>query len=67
MFYTTDASNWAMEKVMGDRMTCSLHDLTPNTLYLFKMQARNEKGFGPFSPVGNFTTLPGKKFIILSK
>ena len=68
LFYTTDVeyeSNWAMEKVLGDRMTCSLNDLTPNTLYKYKMQARNNKGFGPFSPVANFTTLQGMYFNVI--
>lgn len=48
-----------MEEVLGDRMTFTVHGLTPSTLYYYKMQARNIKGFGPFSGVGNFTTLPG--------
>ncbi|KAK8752524.1 hypothetical protein OTU49_005992, partial [Cherax quadricarinatus] len=59
IFYTTDASgDWVMEEVLGDRMTFTVHGLTPSTLYYYKMQARNVKGFGPFSSVGNFTTLP---------
>ncbi|KAK4309382.1 hypothetical protein Pmani_018962 [Petrolisthes manimaculis] len=59
IFYTTDASgDWVMEEVLGDRMTFTVHGLTPSTLYYYKMQARNIKGFGPFSSVGNFTTLP---------
>nr|XP_045611215.1 neogenin-like isoform X3 [Procambarus clarkii] len=59
IFYTTDAAgDWVMEEVLGDRMTSTVHGLTPSTLYYYKMQARNVKGFGPFSSVGNFTTLP---------
>ncbi|XP_042237700.1 neogenin-like [Homarus americanus] len=59
IFYTTDAAgDWVMEEVLGDRMTFTVHGLTPSTLYYYKMQARNVKGFGPFSSVGNFTTLP---------
>ncbi|KAK7084454.1 putative aminophospholipid-translocase, partial [Halocaridina rubra] len=59
IFYTTDAvGDWVMEEVVGDRMTYTIHGLTPSTLYYYRMQARNAKGFGPFSAVGNFTTLP---------
>lgn len=63
IFYTTDptVSDWVMENVMGDRMTFTVRGLTPSTQYFYKMHARNVKGFGPFSSVGNFTTLPGKK------
>ncbi|XP_076055481.1 neogenin protein frazzled isoform X2 [Oratosquilla oratoria] len=60
IFYTTDANgDWVMEEDSGDRMTFTIRGLTPSTLYYYKMQARNNKGFGPFSPVSNFTTLPG--------
>lgn len=55
-----------MEEVLGDRMTFTVQGLTPSTLYYYKMQARNIKGFGPFSAVGNFTTLPGINVLILS-
>ncbi|KAB7501983.1 Neogenin [Armadillidium nasatum] len=58
IFYTTDPkSEWAMEEVHGDEMSCTLRHLTPATLYYYKMQARNSKGFGPFSAMSNFTTL----------
>ncbi|XP_047487273.1 LOW QUALITY PROTEIN: neogenin-like [Penaeus chinensis] len=58
IFYTTDANgDWVMEEVKGDRMTFRVHGLTPTTLYYYKMQARNVKGFGPLSGVGNFTTM----------
>ncbi|XP_063603136.1 neogenin-like [Penaeus indicus] len=58
IFYTTDANgDWVMEEVKGDRMTFRVHGLTPATLYYYKMQARNVKGFGPLSGVGNFTTM----------
>ncbi|CAL4059823.1 unnamed protein product, partial [Meganyctiphanes norvegica] len=59
IFYTTDASSdWAMAEVVGDRMTYNIRGLTPATLYFYKMQAQNRKGFGPFTAVGNFTTPP---------
>ncbi|XP_066989583.1 neogenin isoform X3 [Macrobrachium rosenbergii] len=59
IFYTTDAAgDWVMEEVVGDQMTFTVHGLTPSTLYYYRMQARNAKGFGPFSSIGNFTTLP---------
>ncbi|XP_069976624.1 netrin receptor DCC-like, partial [Penaeus vannamei] len=41
----------------GQTMTFRVHGLTPATLYYYKMQARNVKGFGPLSGVGNFTTM----------
>lgn len=66
IFYTTDptVTDWVMEKVMGDRLTFTVHGLTPSTQYFYKMHARNVKGFGPFSSVGNFTTLPSKKELL---
>ena len=69
IFYTTDptVSDWVMENVMGDRMTFTVRGLTPSTQYFYKMHARNVKGFGPFSSVGNFTTLPGKKIQVEKK
>ncbi|XP_071534038.1 neogenin isoform X3 [Panulirus ornatus] len=65
IFYTTDATgDWVMEEVLGDRMTFTVRGLTQSTLYYYKMQARNVKGFGPFSAVGNFTTLPALEKIV---
>ncbi|XP_076322719.1 neogenin-like isoform X3 [Tachypleus tridentatus] len=53
VFYTTDNTkkdiNWVVEGVVGDKMTTTLKGLTPATTYYFKIQARNNKGYGPFS------------------
>jgi neogenin len=58
--YTTDQtkkdSEWVVEGVLGDRLTTSLKGLTPDTKYYCKIQARNNKGYGPFSAIVSFTT-----------
>lgn len=59
IYYTTDSTrdgDWIAEGVMGDKMTTTIKGLTPSTTYFFKIQARNSKGFGPFSPVVSLTT-----------
>ena len=63
MFYTTDATqkdrDWAVEGVMGEKLTTSITGLTPETTYYFKVQARNSKGYGPMSPTVTFRTPKG--------
>lgn len=53
IYYTTDNSqqdrDWAVEGVLGDRMTTVIKGLTPDTTYYFKIQARNKMGYGPLS------------------
>lgn len=60
IFYSTDESKpdreWSVEALIGDKMTQILKGLVPDTLYFFKMQARNEKGFGPISAPVSFRT-----------
>ncbi|XP_022254822.1 neogenin-like, partial [Limulus polyphemus] len=60
IFYTTDNTqkdiNWVVEGVVGDKMTTTLKGLTPATTYYFKIQARNNKGYGPFSTEVIFVT-----------
>ena len=60
IFYSTDESKpdreWSVEALIGDKMTQVLKGLVPDTLYFFKMQARNEKGFGPISAPVSFRT-----------
>jgi neogenin len=41
---------------MGDRLSTVIRDLTPDTTYYFKVQARNSKGNGPMSPTVIFRT-----------
>ena len=65
VFYTTDATqedrDWVVEGVMGDRLSTTIRDLTPETTYYFKVQARNSKGYGPMSPTVIFRTPRGEQ------
>ncbi|XP_076763547.1 neogenin protein frazzled [Xylocopa sonorina] len=47
--------DWLIEAVIGDKNEVILKGLKPSTTYYFKIQARNSKGYGPFS-----TTVPFK-------
>ncbi|XP_050707737.1 neogenin-like isoform X2 [Eriocheir sinensis] len=60
IFLTTDqtVSDWVMGEVTGDWFTLTVHGLTPSRKYLHKMHTHSVKGFGPFSSVESFTTLP---------
>ena len=53
VYYTDDRrrqdSEWTLEPVLGDRLTTQISGLEPATLYYFKIQARNDKGYGPQS------------------
>lgn len=64
VFYTTDATqkdrDWVVEGVLGDKLSTTIRDLTPQTTYYFKVQARNSKGYGPMSPTVIFRTPAGK-------
>ena len=64
IFYTTDSSqrdrDWVVEGVVGDKMTTTIKGLTPDTSYFIKIQARNNKGYGPFSNVISFRTNPSE-------
>ncbi|GIY01936.1 hypothetical protein CDAR_81432 [Caerostris darwini] len=63
IFYTTDKTqrdrDWVVEGVVGDKMTTVLKGLTSDTTYYFKIQARNNKGYGPLSSEIAFHTAPG--------
>jgi hypothetical protein len=39
-----------MNSVRGDRTSILIRNLTPGQNHHFKLQARNSKGYGPFSP-----------------
>lgn len=66
IFYTTDSSqrdrDWVVEGVVGDKMTTTIKGLTPDTAYFIKIQARNNKGYGPFSSIIQFRTNPSTSF-----
>ncbi|CAG2109800.1 unnamed protein product [Medioppia subpectinata] len=61
IFYTTDNTqrdrDWVVEGVIGDKMTTVLKGLLPDYTYYFKIQARNNKGYGPISAEVSFKTL----------
>jgi len=60
VFYTTDNSqkdrDWVVEGVLGDRLSVTIKDLSLETTYYFKVQARNSIGYGPMSPTVIFRT-----------
>ncbi|XP_023247522.1 neogenin [Copidosoma floridanum] len=64
--YTTDNTkndrDWKAEAVVGDKTEYVLStELQPSTTYYFKIQARNTKGYGPFSTTVSFKTLEGNR------
>lgn len=63
ILYTTDSTRrdreWIVQAVVGGVTSASVRSLLPATSYHFKIQARNAKGYGPFSPIVSFTTLTG--------
>uniref|UniRef100_A0A0N4W6J0 Down syndrome cell adhesion molecule-like protein Dscam2 n=1 Tax=Haemonchus placei TaxID=6290 RepID=A0A0N4W6J0_HAEPC len=78
LIYYTDRvmqadKDWKIHYVHGDKLSHEIRNLLPKTTYYFKIQARNEKGYGPLSPVqtlesfgsgsrpaGNVVPTPGK-------
>lgn len=68
ILYTTDNSSsdsdWVSVTVEGELMSFTVKELTPNTNYYFKIQAKNAVGYGPFSPFTNIKTMPGIILII---
>ncbi|XP_046562844.1 LOW QUALITY PROTEIN: neogenin-like [Haliotis rubra] len=60
IFYTTDSNqadrDWVLEGVVGDKLSTVISDLTPDTTYYFKVQARNRKGYGPMSETKIYKT-----------
>ncbi|CAD7679314.1 unnamed protein product [Nyctereutes procyonoides] len=61
LFYTLDKNipidDWVMETISGDRLTHQIMDLNLDTMYYFRIQARNSKGVGPLSDPILFRTL----------
>ncbi|KAM9461508.1 neogenin 1a isoform 3-T3 [Clarias gariepinus] len=69
IYYSTDVNaevhDWVIEPVVGNRLTHQIQELTLDTTYYFKIQARNSKGMGPMSEAAQFRThkasgIPGK-------
>ncbi|XP_024861277.1 neogenin 1a [Kryptolebias marmoratus] len=60
IYYSTDVNavvhDWVIEPVVGNRLTHQIQDLTLDTTYYFKIQARNSKGMGPMSEAVQFRT-----------
>ncbi|XP_076679659.1 neogenin protein frazzled isoform X6 [Andrena cerasifolii] len=68
IFYSTDNTKWdrewSIEAVIGDKIDFIVKDLKPSTTYYFKIQARNSKGYGPFSTTVPFKTPQISQFLI---
>ncbi|XP_056428753.1 neogenin isoform X5 [Hyla sarda] len=60
IYYSTDVQaelhDWVIEPVVGNRLTHQIQELTLDTPYYFKIQARNSKGMGPMSEAVPFRT-----------
>lgn len=54
-----------METISGDRLTHQIMDLNLDTMYYFRIQARNAKGVGPLSDPILFRTLKGLNHFLL--
>ncbi|KAJ8338829.1 hypothetical protein SKAU_G00356150 [Synaphobranchus kaupii] len=63
LFYTLDKNmpidDWVMESITGDRLTHQVMDLNLDTVYYFRIQAKNSKGVGPLSDPILFRTSKG--------
>jgi len=64
IYYSTDVNaevhDWVIEPVVGNRLTHQIQELTLDTAYYFKIQARNSKGMGPMSEAVQFRTPKSK-------
>ncbi|XP_057399227.1 neogenin isoform X6 [Balaenoptera acutorostrata] len=60
IYYSTDVNaeihDWVIEPVVGNRLTHQIQELTLDTPYYFRIQARNSKGMGPMSEAVQFRT-----------
>ncbi|XP_061836583.1 netrin receptor DCC isoform X4 [Nerophis lumbriciformis] len=60
LYYTLDKNmpidDWVMETISGDRLTHQVVDLNLDTMYYFRIQAKNAKGVGPLSEHVHFKT-----------
>uniref|UniRef100_A0A673ND77 Neogenin 1a n=1 Tax=Sinocyclocheilus rhinocerous TaxID=307959 RepID=A0A673ND77_9TELE len=70
IYYSTDVNaevhDWVIEPVVGNRLTHQIQELTLDTTYYFKIQARNSKGMGPMSDAVQFRTPKGKPIFHVS-
>uniref|UniRef100_A0A3Q3N5T1 Contactin-3 n=1 Tax=Labrus bergylta TaxID=56723 RepID=A0A3Q3N5T1_9LABR len=64
LYYTLDKNmpidDWVMEAISGDRLTHQVVDLNLDTVYYFRIQAKNAKGVGPLSEPIHFKTAKGR-------
>uniref|UniRef100_A0A3Q2Z572 DCC netrin 1 receptor n=1 Tax=Hippocampus comes TaxID=109280 RepID=A0A3Q2Z572_HIPCM len=64
LYYTLDKNmpidDWVMETISGDRLTHQVVDLNLDTVYYFRIQAKNAKGVGPLSEPVHFRTAKGR-------
>uniref|UniRef100_A0A8C4GMT6 Netrin receptor DCC n=1 Tax=Dicentrarchus labrax TaxID=13489 RepID=A0A8C4GMT6_DICLA len=64
LYYTLDKNmpidDWVMEAISGDRLTHQVVDLNLDTVYYFRIQAKNAKGVGPLSEPVHFRTAKGR-------
>uniref|UniRef100_A0A673IJV3 Netrin receptor DCC-like n=1 Tax=Sinocyclocheilus rhinocerous TaxID=307959 RepID=A0A673IJV3_9TELE len=60
LYYTLDKNmpidDWVMEPIGGDRLTHQVMDLNLDTVYFFRIQAKNAKGVGPLSEPVQYRT-----------
>ncbi|KAI1889408.1 hypothetical protein AGOR_G00162570 [Albula goreensis] len=60
IYYSTEVGmalqDWVVEPVMGNRLTHQIQDVTLDTPYYIRLQARNVKGLGPASEPVLFRT-----------
>uniref|UniRef100_A0A8C1VRL0 DCC netrin 1 receptor n=1 Tax=Cyprinus carpio TaxID=7962 RepID=A0A8C1VRL0_CYPCA len=60
LYYTLDKNmpidDWVMEPISGDRLTHQVMDLSLDTVYYFRIQAKNAKGVGPLSEPVQYRT-----------
>uniref|UniRef100_A0A8C1NYN1 DCC netrin 1 receptor n=1 Tax=Cyprinus carpio TaxID=7962 RepID=A0A8C1NYN1_CYPCA len=64
LYYTLDKNmpidDWVMEPISGDRLTHQVMDLSLDTVYYFRIQAKNAKGVGPLSEPVQYRTAKEK-------
>uniref|UniRef100_A0A8C1SC25 Contactin-3 n=1 Tax=Cyprinus carpio TaxID=7962 RepID=A0A8C1SC25_CYPCA len=69
LYYTLDKNmpidDWVMEPIGGDRLTHQVMDLNLDTVYYFRIQAKNAKGVGPLSEPVQYRTAKGERLLLL--
>uniref|UniRef100_A0A8C1Z5T8 Contactin-3 n=1 Tax=Cyprinus carpio TaxID=7962 RepID=A0A8C1Z5T8_CYPCA len=69
LYYTLDKNmpidDWVMEPISGDRLTHQVMDLSLDTVYYFRIQAKNAKGVGPLSEPVQYRTAKGERLVLL--